>query len=73
MAKDWRRIWKVGSLCILWVVWKARKDVVFRVEVLSLKKSIFFWYILFGWKPKFSFVNGSTTLVNFINWVVSFT
>ena len=28
----------VGPLCILWSVWKARNDIVFRDEVLSIQR-----------------------------------
>lgn len=37
LDKDTRRIWKAGSLCIFWTVWKARNDIVFRDEVCLYK------------------------------------
>ena len=38
IAKDGRRVWKTGPLCILWSGWKARNSIVFRDEVLSIHK-----------------------------------
>ena len=38
LAKDKRRIWKLGPLCIFWMVWKARNGIVFRDEVLSIQR-----------------------------------
>ena len=38
LAKDRQRVWKAGPLCIFWSVWKARNDVVFRNEVLSIQR-----------------------------------
>ena len=50
LSKDKQRIWKAGPLCILWTVWKARNDIVFRDEVLSIQelKSFFCTSLLFG-------------------------
>ena len=43
IAKDRRRVWDVGPLCIFWVFWKVRNDVVLRDEVLSLQNvKVFF-------------------------------
>lgn len=36
MVKDKHRVWK-GPLCIMWTMWKARDDVVFRNGVLLYK------------------------------------
>ena len=43
LAKDKRRVWIAGLLCIFWTIWKTKNDIVFRDEVLSIQrlKSLF--------------------------------
>ena len=49
MRKGWRLVWKARPLCIFWMVWKARNDVVFGNEVLSIQKlKIFFVNLLWS-------------------------
>ena len=38
MRKRWRSVWKAGPLCIFWAVWKAKNNIVFKNEVLSIQK-----------------------------------
>ena len=42
-----RRVWKVGPLCLFWAIWKARNNIVFRNEGLSLQKIKSFLYIYY--------------------------
>ena len=43
LAKDKRRVWDAGLLCIFWTIWKTKNGIVFRDEVLSMQrlKSLF--------------------------------
>ena len=60
-----------GPLCIFWVVWKARNDLIFRDEVLPLQKvKSFFVYLLWPETKMFS-VDGPMALVHFFDWVGS--
>ena len=50
---------------------KAMNDIVLRDEVFSLQKVKFFFVHLLWSETKLFFVDGPTTLVNFIDWVGS--
>ena len=56
-----------GTLCIFWMVWKAKNDIVFRDEVLSIQKLMFSFVNLLWSKTKLSIEDGPTTLVQFID------
>ena len=38
VAKEHRKAWKVGPLCLFWIVWKARNRIVFEGEKLSIQR-----------------------------------
>ena len=62
-------MWRTESLCLFWTVWKARNKIAFEDEVPSiqnLKSCVFFWS-----KNKLCIKDGPSTLVGFINWLVS--
>ena len=43
---EWKRVWLARPLCVLWLIWKARNNFVFRNEIVYTKvKSFFFLYI----------------------------
>ena len=50
MRKAWRLVRKARPLCIFWTVWKARNDVGFGDEDLSLQKlKLSFVNLLWSW------------------------
>ena len=69
VRKGQRLVRKTRPLCIFWMVWKARNDVVFGNEVLSLQKLKFSFVNLLWLGTKLSIEDGPTTLVHFIDWV----
>ena len=71
LAKDRRKVWKAGPLCIFWSVWKVRNGIVFRDEVLSIQRLKSSFVYLFWSETKVYFVDGPTSLVNFFDWVGS--
>ena len=68
VAKDRRRVWGTGPLCNFCAVWKARSDIVFSDEVLSMQKVKSFLYIFFGWRSKL-FGGWSRFCNSLIGWV----
>ena len=67
LAKEKRRVWNAGPLCIFWTVWKTRNDIVFRDEVLSIQRLKSLFVHIFWSETKVSLVNGPMTLVHFID------
>ena len=65
LAKEKRKVWKTGFLCIFWSVWKARKGIVFRDEVLSIQRLKYSFAHLFWSETKVYFVDGTVSLVHF--------
>ena len=57
-----------GPLCIFWLVWKARNDIIFRD--LHRRLSLFFVYLLWL-ETKMFFVDGPIAIVHFFDWVGS--
>ena len=37
VAKEHRKVWKTGPLCLFWIVWKARNRIAFEWEELSIQ------------------------------------
>ena len=70
-TKERRRAWKVGPLCIFWVIWKTRNNIIFRNEELSLQKIKFSFDHLLWSESKSVLEGGSTTLADFIVWMGS--
>ena len=52
VAKDRRRAWATGPLCILWAVWKTKIGIVFKNEAFSLQKLKHFFVHLLWSKTK---------------------
>ena len=69
LAKDRRKVWKAGPLCIFWLVWKARNGSVLRDEVLSIQRLKSSFEHLFWSETKVYFVDGPMSLVHFFDWV----
>ena len=67
LAKEKRRVWNAGPLCIFWTVWKTRNGIVFRDEVLSIQRLKSLFVHIFWSETKVSLVNGPMTLVHFID------
>ena len=65
VIKKWRSVWKVGPLCIFWAVWKARHDIVFKNEVLSIQKLKFSFVNLLWSETNLFLEDGPMTLVHF--------
>ena len=38
VAKERRKMWKVGPLCLFWMVWKARNRIAFERKELSIQR-----------------------------------
>ena len=71
LGKDKQKVWNVGSLCIFWMVWKARNDIAFRDKVLSIQRLKSLFVHLFSLLTKVFFVDGPMTFVHFIDCVGS--
>ena len=41
VAKEHRKVWKMGPLCLFWIVWKARNRIAFEWEELYPKSKMF--------------------------------
>ena len=65
LAKDRRKVWKAGRLCIFWLVWKARNSIVFGDEILSIQRLKSSFVHLFWSETKVYFVDGPASLVHF--------
>ena len=71
VGKKRKEVWRVGSLCIFWTVWKARNSIAFEDDVLSIQrlKSSFVFLL---WSETNLFIkDGPSTLVGFLDWVGS--
>ena len=68
LAKEKRRVWNSGPLCIFWTIWKTRNDIVFRDEALFIQRLKFLFVYLFWLETKVSLMDGTMTLVHFIDW-----
>ena len=71
MGKKKKGVWRVGPLCIFWMVWNARNRIAFEEDVLSIQrlKSSF---VCFLWLETKLFIKyGPSTLVGFIDWLGS--
>ena len=71
LAKDRRKVWKAGPLCVFWSVWKARNVIVFRDEHLSIQRLKSSFVHHFWLETKVFFVDVPTSLVHFFDWVGS--
>ena len=69
MTKDQRRAWKVGSLCLFGQFGKLEITLFLRTKSFLYKSQSIFLYILLGRRKKLIFVDGSTTLLHFIDLV----
>ena len=58
LAKEKRRVWNEGPLCIFWTVWKTRNGIVFRDEVLSILRLKSLFVYIFWLETKVSIVDG---------------
>ena len=43
IGKERKKVGKAGSLCVFWSAWKARNDIAFGDEVLSIQSVKFFF------------------------------
>ena len=71
VGKKCKKVWRMGPFCIFWTVWKARNIHTFEDDVLSIQRlKGSFVYLL--WSETNLFIkDGSSMLINFIDWVGS--
>ena len=62
-------MWQAGPSCLLSIVWKARNEIAFRNEVLSIQKLKTYLVCLVWLKTRLFIVDGPSTLLAFINWL----
>ena len=48
--KKRKEVWRVGPLCIFWMVWKAKNRIAFYDDVLSIQRLKCSFVCFFGWK-----------------------
>ena len=71
VGKKRKVAWQVGSLCLFWVIWKARNKIDFEDSVLSIQRlKASFMYLLWS-ETKLWIKNGPSTLIDFVDWVCS--
>ena len=71
VGKKRKGIWKASPLCLFWTVWKTRNKVAFEeIELSTQRLKSSFVYLLWS-ETKMSIKDGPSTLVDFVDWVVS--
>ena len=71
VGKKRKGVWKSSPLCLFWMVWKTRNKVTFEEIELSIQRlKSSFVYLLWS-ETKMSIKDGPSTLVDFVDWVVS--
>ena len=66
VGKKRKKVWRAGSLCIFWVVWKTRSRIAFDDEVLLIQR-LKNPFVCFLWsETKMSINDGSLILVSFL-------
>ena len=60
------KAWKVGCLCLFWVVWKARNKIAVKDEIFSIQTEKTFIFLLWL-ETKKSIWDGLLTITGFID------
>ena len=71
MGKKRKGVWKSSPLCLFWTVWKTRNKVTFEEIELSIQRLKSSFVYLLWLETKMSIKDGPSTLVDFVDWVVS--
>ena len=69
LEKSEKRNGKAGASCLFWSVLKARNEIVFRYDMLSIQWLKMIFFFLLWSKAKLSLSNGLLTIAEFIDWV----
>ena len=69
VGKKRKDVWRVGSLCIFWTIWKARNKIAFEDAMFSIQKlKSSFVYFLCA-ETTLCIKEGPTMLIEFIEWL----
>ena len=71
VGKKRKGVWKASPLCLFWTVWKRRNKVAFEEIELSIQRLKSSFVYLLWLETKMSIKDGPSTLVDFVDWVVS--
>ena len=71
VGKKRKGVWKASPLCLFWTVWKTRNKVAFEEIELSTQRLKSSFVYLLWLETKMSIKDGPSTLVDFVDWVVS--
>ena len=71
MGKKRKVVWKVGPLCLFWLIWKTRNKIAFEDSVLSIQRLKASFVYLLWLETKLFIKYGHLTLIDFIDWVGS--
>ena len=68
----WFHIWRAGSLCIFWTVWKTINRIAFEDEVLSIQMMKTYFLNSLCSETNLFIKDGPLTFLEFIDWVGSY-
>ena len=71
IGKKGKDVWRAGSLCLFWTIWKTRNKIAFEDAMLSIQKlkSSFVYFLRV--ETTLCIKEGLTTHIEFIEWLES--